>query len=57
MVDPLGQLWLPKFFDEGFAIHGDSDVPPYHVSHGCVRVSNEAIEWIWADSSSTRSTH
>ncbi len=48
VVDPLGQLWLPKFFDEGFAIHGDADVPPYPVSHGCVRVSNEAIEWIWS---------
>ena len=48
VVDSLGQLWLPKFFDEGFAIHGDTDVPPYPVSHGCVRVSNEAIEWIWS---------
>ncbi len=48
VVDSLGQLWLPKFFDAGFAIHGDGDVPPYPVSHGCVRVSNEAIEWIWS---------
>ena len=23
-------------------------VPPYPVSHGCARISNEAIEWIWA---------
>jgi len=49
VVDPLGELWLPKFFYQGFAIHGDSYVPPHPVSHGCVRVSNEAIEWIWAD--------
>jgi lipoprotein-anchoring transpeptidase ErfK/SrfK len=48
VVDSLGQLWLPKFFYEGFAIHGDTYVPPYPVSHGCVRVSNEAIEWIWS---------
>jgi hypothetical protein len=48
VTDSLGQLWLPKYFDSGFAIHGDSYVPPYPVSHGCVRVSNEAIEWIWA---------
>jgi len=48
VVDSLGQLWRPKFFDAGFAIHGDTYVPPYPVSHGCVRVSNEAIDWIWA---------
>ena len=49
VVDSLGQLWRPKFFDAGFAIHGDTSVPPYPVSHGCVRVSNAAIDWIWAN--------
>ncbi len=49
VVDSLGELWRPKLFDDGFAIHGDSYVPPEPVSHGCVRVSNEAIDWIWAD--------
>jgi hypothetical protein len=49
VTDPLGQLWRPKFFYEGFAIHGDSYVPPNPVSHGCVRVSNAAIDWIWSD--------
>ena len=48
VTDSLGQLWRPKYFDGGFAIHGDSYVPPTPVSHGCVRVSNEAIDWIWA---------
>jgi N-acetylmuramoyl-L-alanine amidase len=48
VTDSLGQLWRPKFFTGGFAIHGDSYVPPEPVSHGCVRVSNEAIDWIWA---------
>jgi hypothetical protein len=47
-VDSLGALWRPRFFTGGYAIHGDSSVPPYPVSHGCVRVSNEAIDWIWA---------
>ncbi len=50
VIDSLGELWRPKFFNSGFAIHGDSYVPPYPVSHGCVRVSDEAIDWIWADS-------
>ncbi len=48
-TDPLGTLWRPKFFTGGYAIHGDSFVPPYPVSHGCVRISDEAINWIWAD--------
>ena len=48
VTDSLGQLWRPKFFDDGFAIHGDSSVPPQPVSHGCVRVSDDAIDWIWA---------
>ena len=47
-VDSLGALWRPRFFDGGFAIHGDSYVPAYPVSHGCIRVSDEAINWIWA---------
>ncbi len=49
VVDSLGALWRPKFFDAGFANHGDTSVPPYPVSHGCARVSNEAIDWIWAN--------
>jgi peptidoglycan hydrolase-like protein with peptidoglycan-binding domain len=46
-VSPLGQLWRPKYFSGGFAIHGDSYVPAVPVSHGCVRVSDEAIDFIW----------
>lgn len=49
VTDSLGQLWRPKFFYSGFAIHGDSYVPSYPASHGCVRISNEAIDWIWAN--------
>ena len=48
-VDSLGALWRPRFFYGGFAVHGDSYVPPFPDSHGCVRVSDEAINWIWAD--------
>jgi hypothetical protein len=49
VTDSLGTLWRPRFFYQGYAIHGDSSVPPYPVSHGCARVSNEAINWIWAN--------
>ena len=48
-VDSLGALWRPRFFVGGFAVHGDSYVPPFPDSHGCVRVSDEAINWIWAE--------
>jgi hypothetical protein len=48
-VSPLGVLWRPKYFYSGYAIHGSASVPPYPVSHGCVRVSDEAIDWIWAN--------
>jgi lipoprotein-anchoring transpeptidase ErfK/SrfK len=48
-VDSLGALWRPRFFVGGFAVHGESYVPPFPVSHGCVRVSDEAINWIWAE--------
>jgi peptidoglycan hydrolase-like protein with peptidoglycan-binding domain len=44
----LGLLFRPRFFVGGFAIHGDSYVPPKPVSHGCVRVTNAAIDWIWS---------
>jgi hypothetical protein len=48
VVDSLGTLFRPRFFFQGFAIHGDSSVPPQPVSHGCARISNEAINWVWA---------
>ena len=48
VTDSLGTLFRPRFFYEGFAIHGDSSVPPVPVSHGCARISNEAINWVWA---------
>jgi hypothetical protein len=50
-VSSLGVLWRPKFFVGGIALHGDSSVPAHPVSHGCVRVTNQAIDWIWATGS------
>ena len=48
VVSSLGELWRPKYFYSGYAIHGSPSVPPYPASHGCVRLSNAAIDWIWA---------
>jgi lipoprotein-anchoring transpeptidase ErfK/SrfK len=44
---PLGLLWRPKYFNGGIAIHGYSSVPAYPASHGCVRVSMAAANWLW----------
>ena len=49
-VGELGGLYRPRYFHrDGIAVHGYSDVPAYPASHGCVRVTNAAIDWIWAD--------
>jgi cell wall hydrolase len=45
---PLGVLYRPKYFVGGVAVHGFPDVPPYPASHGCVRVTNEAMDWLWS---------
>jgi peptidoglycan hydrolase-like protein with peptidoglycan-binding domain len=44
----LGRLYRPKYFHpNGFAFHGSPFVPPYPASHGCVRMSNAAADFIW----------
>ncbi len=44
----LGYLYRPKYFKGGYAVHGEYfDVPSYPASHGCVRVSNPAMDWLW----------
>ena len=45
---PLGRLYRPKYFHpDGIALHGYTQVPPYPASHGCVRFTNAAIDFIW----------
>jgi peptidoglycan hydrolase-like protein with peptidoglycan-binding domain len=48
VTNSLGQLWRPRFFHRGFAVHGSPNIPPWPDSHGCARVSNAAIDMIWA---------
>jgi hypothetical protein len=45
---PLGVLYRPKYFIRGVAVHGYPRVPPYPASHGCVRVIDPAMDWLWA---------
>ncbi|HEX9260612.1 MAG TPA: L,D-transpeptidase family protein [Acidimicrobiales bacterium] len=43
----LGKLYRPKYFRGGIAVHGASNVPAFPASHGCVRVSVNAMDFIW----------
>jgi hypothetical protein len=45
---PLGVLYRPKYFVNGVAFHGYPSVPAYPASHGCVRVLNAAMDWLWS---------
>ncbi|MGD9996919.1 MAG: L,D-transpeptidase family protein [Ilumatobacteraceae bacterium] len=44
----LGELYRPRFIVGGVAVHGYRSVPNYPASHGCIRVSNPAMDMIWA---------
>jgi hypothetical protein len=46
-ISDLGELFRPKYFTGGYAIHGSPSIPPHPASHGCVRVSNGAINFLW----------
>lgn len=43
----LGEIYRPKYFSGGEAVHGSNHIPDYAASHGCVRVSVPAMDWIW----------
>lgn len=46
----LGRLWRPKYFHpDGIALHGFSSVPASPSSHGCVRLTLPAMDFIWAN--------
>ena len=45
---PLGDLWRPRYFNGGIAVHGAPSIPGYAASHGCARVSNAAMDMIWS---------
>ncbi len=46
-IGDLGQIYRPKYFSGGVAIHGSMSVPAYPSSHGCVRVTTKAMDFIW----------
>lgn len=46
---PLGTLYRPMYFTNagGFAIHGNPYVPGYPASHGCARLANYDMDFLW----------
>ncbi|HEV8116157.1 MAG TPA: L,D-transpeptidase, partial [Acidimicrobiales bacterium] len=44
---PLGDLYRPKYFHGGVAVHGSPLIPGYPASHGCARLSNPAMDLLW----------
>jgi Putative peptidoglycan binding domain/L,D-transpeptidase catalytic domain len=47
---PLGEMYNPVFFiGEAYAIHGETIVPWYPDSHGCVRIWMDAAQWFHKD--------
>lgn len=45
----LGSLYRPIYFhSDGIAVHGSPHVPSYPASHGCVRLTDAAMDAIWA---------
>ena len=44
----LGEMWRPRYFNGGYAVHGSPSIPPWPASHGCARVSNAAMNMIWS---------
>ena len=47
-IDEGGGAPMPHcmFFYKGYAIHGSNHLPNKNTSHGCIRVSTAAAEWI-----------
>ncbi len=45
---PLGTLYRPKYFNGGIALHGSGSIPAHPASHGCARVTNSAMDMLWA---------
>jgi N-acetylmuramoyl-L-alanine amidase len=43
-TSPLGLLYRPAFWFEGYAIHGNGSVPATPASHGCVRVTDPVMD-------------
>lgn len=46
---PLGDLYRPKYFYAGIAVHGSPSIPGHPASHGCARVHDRVMDLLWSD--------
>lgn len=46
-VSEFGELYRPKYFNGGIALHGSPSIPAHPASHGCARLHDAAIDLIW----------
>jgi peptidoglycan hydrolase-like protein with peptidoglycan-binding domain len=44
----LGDIYRPKYFNKGIALHGAYKIPNYPASHGCIRMSTPAMDFLWS---------
>jgi peptidoglycan hydrolase-like protein with peptidoglycan-binding domain len=52
----LGEIYRPKYFNGGIAVHGAYKIPAHPASHGCVRVSTPAMDFLWSSGLAPRGT-
>lgn len=52
----LGLLYRPKYFHGGIAVHGSGSIPAEPASHGCVRLTNAAMDLLWSSDVATIGT-
>lgn len=45
---PYGPLYRPKYFVGGIAFHGGYPVLAAPASHGCVRLPDPSVDWLWS---------
>jgi lipoprotein-anchoring transpeptidase ErfK/SrfK len=53
---PFGSLYRPKYFVGGVALHGGVPVLARPASHGCVRLPDPAVDWLWDSGVASRGT-
>ncbi len=45
----LGDLYRPKYFTGGVAVHGAPRIPSTPASHGCARVTTTFMDFVWGN--------
>jgi N-acetylmuramoyl-L-alanine amidase len=53
---PYGSLYRPKYFVGGVAFHGGVPILARPASHGCVRLPDPAVDWLWESGVAARGT-